>query len=128
MDKMLGTKKRKASSVIATIVLTLAAPLLLILLTLSGCQTTSVEPVRFVAQPVQLRCAPATDVILFLKRKFNEEPLYTGVYENKIIFTVFVSPSNSFTVVHTGIANEISCLVSSGNNFKKINWEEKKSV
>ena len=128
MDKMLGTKKRKASSVIATIVLTLAAPLLLILLTLSGCQTTPVEPVRFVAQPVQLRCAPATDVILFLKRKFNEEPLYTGVYENKIIFTVFVSPSNSFTVVHTGIANEISCLVSSGNNFKKINWEEKKSV
>ena len=128
MDKMLGTKKRKASSVIATIVLTLAAPLLLILLTLSGCQTTPVEPVRFVAQPVQLRCAPATDVILFLKRKFNEEPLYTGVYENKIIFTVFVSPSNSFTVVHTGIANEISCLVSSGNNFKKINWEKKKSV
>ena len=128
MGKMLGAKKRKASSVIATIVLTLAAPLLLILLTLSGCQTTSVEPVRFVAQPVQLRCAPATDVILFLKRKFNEEPLYTGVYENKIIFTVFVSPSNSFTVVHTGIANEISCLVSSGNNFKKINWEEKKSV
>ena len=128
MGKMLGAKKRKASSVIATIVLTLAAPLLLILLTLSGCQTTPVEPVRFVAQPVQLRCAPATDVILFLKRKFNEEPLYTGIYENKIIFTVFVSPSNSFTVVHTGIANEISCLVSSGNNFKKINWEEKKSV
>jgi len=128
MGKMLGAKKRKASSVIFIIVLTLAAPLLLILLTLSGCQTTPVEPVRFVAQPVQLRCAPATEVILFLKNKFNEEPLYTGIYENKIIFTVFVSPSNSFTVVHTGIANEISCLVSSGNNFKKINWREKKSV
>ena len=128
MDKMLGAKKRKASSVIFIIVLTLAAPLLLILLTLSGCQTTPVEPVRFVAQPVQLRCAPATEVILFLKNKFNEEPLYTGIYENKIIFTVFVSPSNSFTVVHTGMANEISCLVSSGNNFKKINWREKKSV
>jgi hypothetical protein len=128
MGKMLGAKKRKASSVIFIIVLTLAAPLLLILLTLSGCQTTPVEPVRFVAQPVQLRCAPATEVILFLKNKFNEEPLYTGIYENKIIFTVFVSPSNSFTVVHTGMANEISCLVSSGNNFKKINWREKKSV
>ena len=128
MGKMLGAKKRKASSVIFIIVLTLAAPLLLILLTLSGCQTTPVEPVRFVAQPVQLRCDPATEVILFLKNKFNEEPLYTGIYENKIIFTVFVSPSNSFTVVHTGMANEISCLVSSGNNFKKINWREKKSV
>ncbi len=128
MGKMLGAKKRKASSVIFIIVLTLAAPLLLILLTLSGCHTTPVEPVRFVAQPVQLRCAPATEVILFLKKEFNEEPLYTGIYENKIIFTVFVSPSNSFTVVHTGMANEISCLVSSGNNFKKINWREKKSV
>ena len=128
MGKMLGAKKRKASSVIFIIVLTLAAPLLLILLTLSGCHTTPVESVRFVAQPVQLRCAPATEVILFLKKEFNEEPLYTGIYENKIIFTVFVSPLNSFTVVHTGIENEISCLVSSGNNFKKINWREKKSV
>jgi len=95
---------------------------------LTGCQTTPPEPVRLVAQPVQLRCAPATDVILFLKRKFNEDPVYTGIYENRIILTVFVSPSKSFTVVHTGIANEISCLVSSGQNFKKLDWEEKKSV
>jgi hypothetical protein len=128
MGKMLGTKKRKASSVIATIVLTLAAPLLLIILTLSGCQTTPVEPVKVVAQPLQLRCAPATEVILFLKRKFNEEPLYTGLFGNSIVLTVFVSPRKTFTVVHTGVGNEISCLVSSGENFKKINWEEKKSV
>tara|TARA_R110000751_G_scaffold73115_1_gene148047 strand:+ start:1010 stop:1393 length:384 start_codon:yes stop_codon:yes gene_type:complete len=127
MDKMLGTKKRKASSVISTIVLTLAAPLLLILLTLSGCQTTPVEPLKVVSQPL-LRCAPATDVILFLKRTFNEEPLYTGLFGNRIVLTVFVSPRKTFTVVHTGVGNEISCLVSSGENFKKINWEEKKSV
>ena len=103
-------------------------PLLLIIFTLAGCQTTPAEPVKLVVQPMQLRCAPASEVILFLKRKFNEDPVYTGVYENKIIFTIFVSPSNSFTVVHTGIQNEISCLVSSGQNFKKLNWEEKKSV
>jgi len=127
MGKMLGTKKRKASSVIATIVLTLAAPFLLIILTLSGCQTTPVEPLKVVSA-LQLRCAPATDVILFLKRKFNEEPLYTGLFGNSIVLTVFVSPRKTFTVVHTGVGNEISCLVSSGKNFKKINWEEKKSV
>jgi len=123
----MADRQSKTKTVVIVLV-TLAAPLLLILLTLTGCQTTSPEPVKFVAQPVKLRCAPATDVILFLKRKFNEEPVYTGVYENQIIFTVFVSPSKSFTVVHTGIANEISCLVSSGHNFKKLDWEEKKSV
>ena len=123
----MADRQSKTKTVVIVLV-TLAAPLLLILLSLTGCQTTPPEPIRLVAQPVQLRCAPATDVILFLKRKFNEDPVYTGVYENQIIFTVFVSPSKSFTVVHTGIANEISCLVSSGQNFKKLDWEEKKSV
>jgi hypothetical protein len=120
--------RQSKTKTVAIVLVTLAAPLLLILLSLTGCQTTPPEPVRLVAQPVQLRCAPATDVILFLKRKFNEDPVYTGIYENQIILTVFVSPSKSFTVVHTGIANEISCLVSSGQNFKKLDWEEKKSV
>jgi|TARA_R110002167_G_scaffold308661_2_gene513492 hypothetical protein len=122
------TDRQSKTKTVVIVLVTLAAPLLLILLSLTGCQTTPPEPVRLVAQPVQLRCAPATDVILFLKRKFNEDPVYTGIYENQIILTVFVSPSKSFTVVHTGIANEISCLVSSGQNFKKLDWEEKKSV
>ena len=122
------TDRQSKTKTVVIVLVTLAAPLLLILLSLTGCQTTPPEPVRLVAQPVQLRCAPATEVILFLKRKFNEEPVYTGIYENQIILTVFVSPSKSFTVVHTGIANEISCLVSSGQNFKKLDWEEKKSV
>jgi len=122
------TDRQSKTKTVAIVLVTLAAPLLLILLSLTGCQTTPPEPVRLVAQPVQLRCAPATDVILFLKRKFNEDPVYTGIYENQIILTVFVSPSKSFTVVHTGIANEISCLVSSGQNFKKLNWKKKKSV
>ena len=122
------TDRQSKTKTVVIVLVTLAAPLLLILLSLTGCQTTPPEPVRLVAQPVQLRCAPATEVILFLKRKFNEEPVYTGIYENRIILTVFVSPSKSFTVVHTGIANEISCLVSSGQNFKKLDWEEKKSV
>tara|TARA_R110000803_G_scaffold189306_1_gene251763 strand:- start:280 stop:663 length:384 start_codon:yes stop_codon:yes gene_type:complete len=127
MKKILSSKKGKTKPIFIILV-TLAAPLLLIIFTLAGCQTTPAEPVKLVVQPMQLRCAPASEVILFLKRKFNEDPVYTGVYENKIIFTIFVSPSNSFTVVHTGIQNEISCLVSSGQNFKKLNWEEKKSV
>ena len=127
MRKILDSKKGKTKPIFIILV-TLAAPLLLIIFTLAGCQTTPAEPVKLVVQPMQLRCAPASEVILFLKRKFNEDPVYTGVYENKIIFTIFVSPSNSFTVVHTGIQNEISCLVSSGQNFKKLNWEEKKSV
>lgn len=122
------TDRQSKTKTVVIVLVTLAAPLLLILLSLTGCQTTPPEPIRLVAQPVQLRCAPATEVILFLKRKFNEEPVYTGIYENQIILTVFVSPSKSFTVVHTGIANEISCLVSSGQNFKKLDWEEKKSV
>ena len=122
------TDRQSKTKTVVIVLVTLAAPLLLILLSLTGCQTTPPEPVRLVAQPVQLRCAPATDVILFLKRKFNEDPVYTGIYENQIILTVFVSPSKSFTVVHTGIANKISCLVSSGQNFKKLDWEEKKSV
>ena len=122
------TDRQSKTKTVVIVLVTLAAPLLLILLSLTGCQTTPPEPVRLVAQPVQLRCAPATDVILFLKRKFNEDPVYTGIYENQIILTVFVSPSKSFTVVHTGTANEISCLVSSGQNFKKLDWEEKKSV
>ena len=122
------TDRQSKTKTVVIVLVTLAAPLLLILLSLTGCQTTPPEPVRLVAQPVQLRCAPATDVILFLKRKFNEDPVYTGIYENRIILTVFVSPSKSFTVVHTGITNEISCLVSSGQNFKKQDWEEKKSV
>tara|TARA_R110000737_G_scaffold25963_2_gene44787 strand:- start:82 stop:465 length:384 start_codon:yes stop_codon:yes gene_type:complete len=127
MKKILSSKKGKTKPIFIILV-TLAAPLLLIIFTLAGCQTTPAEPVKLVVQPMQLRCAPASEVILFLKRKFNEDPVYTGVYENKIIFTIFVSPSNSFTVVHTGIQNEISCLVSSGQNFKKLNWEEKKSI
>jgi|TARA_R110002012_G_scaffold301663_2_gene502025 hypothetical protein len=116
MKKVLSSKKENTKLV-----------LLLIFLVLAGCQTTPAEPVKIVAQPI-LRCAPTSEVILFLKQKFNEDPVYTGVYENKIIFTIFVSPSNSFTVVHTGAANEISCLVSSGTNFKKISWKEKKSI
>tara|TARA_R110001592_G_scaffold223266_1_gene478707 strand:+ start:55 stop:438 length:384 start_codon:yes stop_codon:yes gene_type:complete len=127
MKKILSSKKGKTKPIFIILV-TLAAPLLLIIFTLAGCQTTPAEPVKLVVQPMQLRCAPASEVILFLKRKFNEDPVYTGVYENKIIFTIFVSPSNSFTVVHTGIQNEISCLVSSGQNFKKLNWKQKKSI
>tara|TARA_R100000995_G_C3425392_1_gene95938 strand:- start:110 stop:493 length:384 start_codon:yes stop_codon:yes gene_type:complete len=127
MGKMLGAKKRKASSVIVIIVLTLTALLLLILITVSGCNKTSEDSVKLIAQPV-LRCAPAMEVVFFLKRKFNEDPVYTGVYENKIIFTVFVSPSGSFTIVHTSATNQISCLVSSGDNFKQINWRKNKSV
>jgi hypothetical protein len=122
------TDRQSKTKTVVIVLVTLAAPLLLILLSLTGCQKTPAEPVRIVAQPVQLRCAPATEVILFLKREFNEEPVYTGIYENQIVLTVFVSPSKSFTVVHTGIANEISCLVSSGHNFKKLDWEKKKSV
>ena len=117
MKKVLSSKKESTKLV-----------LLLIFLVLTGCQTTPAEPVKFVVQPTQLRCASTSEVILFLKRQFNEAPVYTGVYENKIIFTIFVSPSNSFTVVHTGATNEISCLVSSGTNFKKISWKEKKSI
>ena len=109
------------------VLIILSAPFLLFLL--SGCQATQHIPATpaVVAQPV-LRCAPATDVILFLKRKYNEEPLYTGVFGSSIVLTIFVSPSRSFTVVHTGVTNEMSCLVSSGRNFKEIKWGEKKSV
>ena len=126
MKKVLSSKKESTKSMLL-VFMTLTAPLLLIFLALIVCQTTPVEPVKIVAQPI-LRCASASEVILFLKQKFNEDPVYTGVYENKIIFTIFVSPYNSFTVVHTGAANEISCLVSSGTNFKKVNWKENKSI
>jgi len=111
------------------IAVTLAAPLLLILLSLAGCQSSrapSVAP-TVIAQPV-LRCAPADAVILFLDRKFKEKPVYSGVFGNSIVLTVFVSDAGSFTVVHTGIANEISCLVSSGNNFKKLEWIEEERI
>tara|TARA_R110000823_G_scaffold279460_1_gene397733 strand:- start:2954 stop:3343 length:390 start_codon:yes stop_codon:yes gene_type:complete len=125
MDKMLEHKKRKTPSVIVIILITLAAPLLLVFLSLSGCQTTPTEPAKLVAQPT-IRCAPATQVIQWLDKKFNEKPVYSGVYENRIVFTLFVSPEKTFTVVHTGIRNEISCLVSSGHNFKELNWNIKK--
>ena len=126
MGKMLGIKEKKTSFIVI-IVIALTVPLLVMVLTISGCDKTSEDPVKLVAQPI-LRCAPAMDVVFFLKRKFNEDPVYTGVYESKIIFTVFVSPSGSFTIVHTSATNEISCLVSSGNNFKQINWRKNKSV
>tara|TARA_R100001086_G_scaffold149182_1_gene79215 strand:+ start:159 stop:539 length:381 start_codon:yes stop_codon:yes gene_type:complete len=126
MGKMLGIKE-KTSSIVIIIVIALTVPLLIVVLTVSGCNKTSEDPVKFIAQPV-LRCAPAMDVVFFLKRKFNEDPVYTGVYESKIILTIFVSPSGSFTIVHTSATNQISCLVSSGDNFKQINWRKNKSV
>jgi len=127
MGKMLGIKEKKTSSIVIIIVIALTVPLLIMVLTVSGCNKTSEDSVKLVAQPV-LRCAPAMDVVFFLKRKFNEDPVYTGVYESKIILTIFVSPSGSFTIVHTSATNEISCLVSSGDNFKQINWRKNKSV
>jgi hypothetical protein len=126
MRKILDSKKGKTKPIFIVLV-TLAAPLLLILFTSAGCQTTPAEPVKVVTQPV-LRCASATEVILFLDRKFNEKPVYTGVFGTSIVLTVFVSAEGSFTIVHTGVQNEISCLVSSGQNFKKLNWKQKKSI
>ena len=127
MGKMLGIKEKKTSSIVIIIVIALTVPLLIMVLTVSGCNKTSEDSVKLVAQPV-LRCAPVMDVVFFLKKKFNEDPVYTGVYESKIILTIFVSPSGSFTIVHTSATNEISCLVSSGDNFKQINWRKNKSV
>ena len=127
MGKMLGIKEKRTPSIVIIVVIALTVPLFVMVLTVSGCNKTSEDPVKLVAQPI-LRCAPAMDVVFFLKRKFNEDPVYTGVYENKIIFTVFVSPSGSFTIVHTSATNQISCLVSSGDNFKQINWRKNKSV
>ena len=121
MGKMLGIKEKKTSFIVI-IVIALTVPLLVMVLTISGCDKTSEDPVKLVAQPI-LRCAPAMDVVFFLKRN-----IYLIVSGSKIIFTVFVSPSGSFTIVHTSATNEISCLVSSGNNFKQINWRKNKSV
>lgn len=117
---------------IVMILITLAAPLLLVVLSLSGCQTTPTQPAQvtptIIAQPV-LRCAPADAVIVFLEKKYNERPMYSGIFNSSIMLTVFVSEARTFTVVHTGLQNQISCLVSSGNNFKKLDWgKEKKSV
>ena len=122
---------------IVMILITLAAPLLLVVLSLSGCQTTptptptqtaQVSP-TIIAQPV-LRCAPADAVIAFLEKNYNEKPMYSGIFNSSILLTVFVSEARTFTVVHTGIQTQISCLVSSGNNFKKLDWdkENNKSV
>jgi len=114
---------------VTMILIILSAPLILFLL--SGCQTTPTQPAQvtptIIAQPV-LRCAPVDDVIKFLRNKFNESPIYSGVYENKIILTIFLNKeTKSFTVTHT--ASAITCLVSSGNNFKELVWDEKsKSV
>ena len=118
---------------IVMILITLAAPLLLVVLTLSGCQTTPTQPAQvtptIIAQPV-LRCAPADAVIVFLEKNYNEKPVFTGIFNSNILLTVFVSEARTFTVVHTGIQTQISCLVSSGNNFKKLDWdmENNKSV
>ena len=117
---------------IVMILITLAAPLLLVVLSLSGCQTTPTQPTEakptIIAQPV-LRCAPADAVIVFLEKNYNEKPMYSGIFNSSILLTVFVSEARTFTVVHTGIQNQISCLVSSGNNFKKLDWDkENKSV
>jgi len=106
------------------ILIILSAPLLMFLL---GCQTTPPVNPTIVAQPV-LRCASASDVIRFLKITHDEDPKYTGIFGSGIIITVFVSKAKTFTVVHTGIENQISCLVSSGRNFKEIDWKGKESV
>ena len=122
------------SKKIIMILITLAAPLLLVVLSLSGCQTTPTptQPAQvtptMIAQPV-LRCAPADAVIVFLEKNYNEKPVFTGIFNSNILLTVFVSEARTFTVVHTGIQTQISCLVSSGNNFKKLDWDmENKSV
>ena len=107
------------------VLIILLAPLLLFLL--SGCQTAQTVQPAIVTQPV-LRCAPASDVIRFLAATHNEVPKYTGVFGTSIVLTVFVSKAKTFTIVHTGVQNEISCLVSSGRNFKELNWLENKSL
>ena len=115
---------------IVMILITLAAPLLLVVLSLSGCQTTPTQPAQvtptIIAQP--MRCAHIDRVISFLKNRFDERPTFTGVYENQIIIMVFINEkTNSFTVTHT--AKEISCLVSSGDRWKELVWDkENKSV
>ena len=112
------------------VLVVLSAPLVSFLL--SGCQTTPTQPTEakptIIAQPV-LRCAPADAVIVFLEKNYNEKPVFTGIFNSNILLTVFVSEARTFTVVHTGIQTQISCLVSSGNNFKKLDWDmENKSV
>ena len=97
------------------------------LLFLFGCQTAQTAQPTIIAQPM-LRCAPAPSVIQFLKTKYDEDPKHTGIFNNGIIITIFVSKAKTFTIVHTGIKNQIRCLVSSGHNFKKIDWEGEKSV
>ena len=87
------------------------------LLFLFGCQTAQTVQPTIIAQPM-LRC----------KTKYDEDPKHTGIFNNGIIITIFVSEAKTFTIVHTGIKNQISCLVSSGHNFKKIDWKGKKSV
>ena len=105
------------------VLIILSAPLFL----LSGCQTAQPVQPTIITQPV-LRCAPASDVIRFLASTHNEVPKYTGVFGTSIVLTVFVSKAKTFTIVHTGVQNEISCLVSSGRNFKELNWLENKSL
>ena len=105
------------------VLIILSAPLFL----LSGCQTAQTVQPTIITQPV-LRCAPASDVIRFLASTHNEVPKYTGVFGTSIVLTVFVSKAKTFTIVHTGVQNEISCLVSSGRNFKELNWLENKSL
>tara|TARA_Y100001951_G_C11092057_1_gene157287 strand:+ start:139 stop:453 length:315 start_codon:yes stop_codon:yes gene_type:complete len=94
------------------------------LILLSGCQTTSKEQMQ-ITQPV-IRCAPAIDITVHLRNKYNEIPRYAGMTSSGIVMVIYISTKNTFTVVHT--TKEVACLSMHGTEFHKINWKEFKKI
>mgnify|MGYP003126942083 CR=1 FL=1 len=94
------------------------------LILLSGCQTTTKEKIK-ITQPV-IQCAPAIDVTIHLKNKYNEVPKYAGMTSSGLVVVIYISKKNTFTVVHT--TKEVACLSMHGTQFHKVNWHEYKKI
>ncbi len=71
----------------------------------------------------QLMCGKRGDVVKYLEKGYDEEPVSIGLAESGSVVEVFASEAGSFTIIVTR-TDGVSCLLTAGNNWETMQLQK----
>jgi hypothetical protein len=71
------------------------------------------------ALAVQIQCAKHNQMVGFLAKKYQENPVAMGTVNDDRFMQLFVSPKGSWTILVTKTDGQ-ACIVAAGQNWEKL--------
>jgi hypothetical protein len=68
---------------------------------------------------VEIQCAKHNQMVKFLSKKFNENPIATGTVNEDRFMQLFVSAGGSWTILMTRTDGQ-ACIVAAGKNWDTV--------